>query len=86
MVYEIDKLRHDKVIDGILEIRDESDREGLRVAIDIKKESNEEVILTYLMNKTSLKSSYSANMVAIIDNRPKTFSLVEYISGNLLDE
>ena len=81
LVYEIDKLRHDKVIDGILEIRDESDREGLRVAIDIKKESNEEVILTYLMNKTSLKSSYSANMVAIIDNRPKTFSLVEYIDA-----
>ena len=86
LVYEIDKLRHDKVIDGILEIRDESDREGLRVAIDIKKESNEEVILTYLMNKTSLKSSYSANMVAIIDNRPKTFSLVEYIDAYIVHQ
>ena len=86
LVYEIDKLRHDKVIDGILEIRDESDREGLRVAIDIKKESNEEVILTYLMNKTSLKSSYSANMVAIIDNRPKTFSLIEYIDAYIVHQ
>ena len=81
LVYEIDKIRHEHVIDGILEVRDESDREGLRIAIDLKKECNEEVILTYLMNKTQLKSSYSANMVAIVDNRPKTFSLLDYVDA-----
>lgn len=81
LVYEIDKLRHDKVIDGILEVRDESDREGLRIAIDIKKEANIDVIKTYLMNKTQLKSSFSSNMVAIVNNRPKTFNLIEYVDA-----
>ena len=81
LVYEIDKLIHDKVISGISEIRDESDRQGMRIAIDIKKEANINVIHQYLMNKTGLKSSYSANMVAIVNGRPKTMNLLDFIDA-----
>ncbi len=81
IVFEIDKIRHDRVIDGIVEVRDESDREGLRIAIDLKKEANAKLILNYLMTKTNLLSSYTANMVAIVDNRPKTLNLISYLDA-----
>lgn len=76
---EIDLIRHNKQIDGILEVRDESDRQGLRIAIDLKKNVNADIILEYLLNKTQLRTNYSANMVAIEDNRPKTINLLSYV-------
>ena len=79
LVYEIDKLVHDKILPGILEVRDESDRNGIRIAIDLKKDANADVIYRYLMTKTSLKSSYSANMVAIVSGRPKTMTLLDFV-------
>jgi len=78
LVYSIDKIRHDKEIDGIDEVRDESDKNGLRVVIDLKKGFKPEAILAYLMCKTQLRSSYSANMVAIVDGRPQTLNLLSY--------
>ena len=78
LVGTIDKLRHDKVLPGIDEVRDETDKTGLRIAIDIKSDYKPEPILTYLMQKTELKSSYSANMVAIVDGRPQTLNLLSY--------
>ena len=78
LVGTIDKLRHDKVLPGIDEIRDETDKTGLRIAIDIKSDYKPEPILTYLMQKTELKASYSANMVAIVDGRPQTLNLLSY--------
>ncbi|MEA5061593.1 MAG: DNA topoisomerase IV subunit A [Erysipelotrichaceae bacterium] len=81
IVYEIDKIRHSKAIDGILEVRDESDFSGIRVVIDIKKDARADLILGYLMSKTSMKSSYSANMVAIVDGRPKTLNLIDFIDA-----
>lgn len=81
IVLEIDKIRHSRVIDGIVEVRDESDREGLRIVIDLKKEANAELILTYLMSKTNLVAAYTANMVAIVDNRPKTLTLETYLDA-----
>lgn len=79
LVYEMDKIRHDKVIDGILAVRDESDRKGLRIAIDLKKDAKPQAILKYLFNKTNLKTNYSANIVAIVNGRPKTLSLIDYV-------
>ena len=80
IVYEIDKIRHDKVIDGISEVRDESDLEtGIRIVIDLKKDAKADIILKYLMSKTSLATSYSANMVAIVFGRPKTMTLLDFI-------
>ena len=81
LVYEIDKLIHDKVVSGISEVRDESGRDGLRIAIDLKKEANVEVIHNYLMNKTGLRTSYSANNVAIVNGRPKTLNLLDFIDA-----
>ncbi|MFA5480874.1 MAG: DNA topoisomerase IV subunit A [Bacilli bacterium] len=81
IVYEIDKIRHGKEIDGILEVRDESDRNGLRIVVDLKKDAKPEVVLAYLQNKTQLKSFYSANMVAIVGGRPKTLNLLQIIDA-----
>ena len=81
IVYELDKIRHGKEIDGILEVRDESDRKGLRIVIDLKKDAKPEVILAYIFNKTQLKTSYSANVVAIVNGRPKTLNLLQIIDA-----
>jgi len=81
LVYEIDKIRHSKAVDGIIEVRDESDYKGIRVVVDVKKSANVETILQYLMKKTSLVTGYSANMVAIVDGRPKTLSLLDYVDA-----
>ena len=80
-VYEIDKIRHSKAIDGIIEVRDESDYKGIRIAIDCKKEARVDLIWKYLLNKTSLQTGYTANMVAIVNGRPKTLNLLEFIDA-----
>ena len=78
LVFAIDKIRHDKEIDGIDEVRDESDKNGVRIAIDLKDNFKPEAILAYLMNKTDLRKSYNANMVAIVEGRPETLNLLSY--------
>lgn len=78
LVHAIDKLRHERTIAGISEVRDESDKSGLRIAIDIKEGFKPESILAYLMQKTQLRSSYSANMVSIVNGRPLTLNLMSY--------
>ena len=81
LVYEIDKIIHSRSIDGMIEIRDESDWKGIRIVIDCKKDAKCDLILKYLMHKTSLLSSYSANMVAIVDGKPKTLNLLDFIDA-----
>ena len=81
LVYEIDKIRHSKAIDGIIEVRDESDYKGIRIVVDVKKNAKADLILQYLMKKTNLVTGYTANMVAIVDGRPKTLSLIDYIDA-----
>ncbi|MCU7558505.1 DNA topoisomerase IV subunit A [Macrococcus capreoli] len=71
LVKRIDELRADKKIDGILEVRDETDRNGLRIAVELKKDANAEGILNYLYKNTDLQIAYNFNMVAISDRRPK---------------
>lgn len=78
LVGAIDQIRHDKTIAGIDEVRDETDKSGLRIAIDLKEGAKAESIVAYLMAKTDLRTSYSANMVAIVDGRPRTISLDLY--------
>ena len=78
LVGSIDKFRHDKTIPGIEEVRDETDKSGLRIAIDIKAGFKPEAILNFLLSKTQLKTSYSANMVAIVEGRPQTMNLLSY--------
>lgn len=79
LVYELDKLRHDRLLTGISEVRDESDRFGMRIVVELRKEANSAVIQKYLLSKTSLRSAFSANMVAIVNGRPKTMTLLDFV-------
>jgi len=81
LVYEIDKIIHAKSVSGLIEVRDESDYKGIRIAIDCKKDAKTELLLQYLKNKTPLVTSYSANMVAIVNGRPKTLTLLDFIDS-----
>ncbi len=81
LVFEIDKIIHSKAVDGLLEVRDESDWKGIRIVIDCKKDAKVELLLHYLNNKTGLVSSYSTNMVAIVDGRPRTLNLLTYVDA-----
>ncbi|MBO4510057.1 MAG: hypothetical protein J5718_01775, partial [Lachnospiraceae bacterium] len=72
LVFSLDKLRHDKILPGIQEVRDESDISGIRIVIDLKKDANVDAIYNYLMSKTQLVTGFSANMVAIVNGQPKT--------------
>ncbi len=81
LVNKIDSFRIDKKIEGISEVRDESDREGLRIAIDIKNGASSELILNYLLKNTDLQISYNYNMVAIVNRVPKTLGIVEILDA-----
>ena len=81
IVRKIDEIRIDKKIEGILEVRDESDKDGLRIAIDIKKDANKELILNYLYKNTDLQASYNYNMIAIVKRRPKLLSLIDILDA-----
>ena len=81
LVFEIDKIIHSKAVDGLIEVRDESDWKGIRIVIDCKKDAKVELLLQYLNNKTGLVSSYSTNMVAIVDGRPRTLNLLSYVDA-----
>ena len=81
LVHEIDMLRHNNVLPGIQEVRDESDRNGLRIVVDIKKDAKIDVIHQYLMTKSGLRTSYSANMVAIVNGSPKTMNILDFVDN-----
>ena len=81
LVQKIDGLRIDKKIDGISEVRDETDREGLRIAIDLKSGANKDVILNYLLKNTDLQVSYNYNMVAIVNRTPKTLGIIPILDA-----
>ncbi len=70
LVKKIDDIRIDKKLDGIKEVRDESDRDGLRIAIELKKDADKDFILQYLFKHTNLQVSYNFNMVAIDKKKP----------------
>ncbi len=81
LVKRIDELRADKKVEGIIEVRDETDRDGLRIAIELKKDANAEGILNFLYKNTDLQITYNFNMVAISDRRPKLLGIKEILSS-----
>ncbi|HDA7663429.1 TPA: DNA topoisomerase IV subunit A [Staphylococcus aureus] len=83
LVKRIDELRADKKVDGIVEVRDETDRTGLRIAIELKKDVNCESIKNYLYKNSDLQISYNFNMVAISDGRPKLMGIRQIIDSYL---
>ena len=81
LIERIAELVRDKTIEGISDIRDESDREGLRIVIDLKRGEIADVILNNLYKHTALQSSFGIIMLAIVGGRPKVLSLVELIDN-----
>ena len=76
IVRKIDEIRIDKKIDGIIEVRDETDKDGLQITIELKKDANPELILAYLFKNTELQTTYNFNMLAIVDSRPQLFGIL----------
>ena len=81
MVAKIDAIRIDKKIDGIAEVRDETDRTGIRIAIDLKANANSDLIINYLLKNTDLQVSYNYNMVAIVNKRPMTLGILPLLDA-----
>ena len=75
MVKKIDELRLDRKVEGIAEVRDETDRTGLRIVIELRKDVNAEGVLNYLYKNTDLQVAYNFNMVAIQQKTPTLMSL-----------
>ena len=80
-VAKIEGLRIDKKIEGISEVRDETDRTGIRIAIDLKVNANKDVIMRYLLKNTDLQISYNYNSVAIVNRTPKTLGILEILDA-----
>mgnify|MGYP004643777095 FL=1 len=80
-VAKIEGLRIDKKIEGISEVRDETDRTGIRIAIDLKVNANKELIMKYLFKNTDLQISYNYNCVAIVNRTPKTLGILEILDA-----
>ncbi len=81
LVKKIDDIRFNRDIDGILAVRDESDRNGLRIVIDVSKDINAELILNYLYKNTDLQINYNYNMIAIVDRRPTQLGLLDALDA-----
>lgn len=81
MISRIAELVREKTIEGIADLRDESDRQGIRVVIEIKREHHPEVVLNQLFRYTSLQTSFGSNMIALNGGRPQMMTLRDMISA-----
>ncbi|GED18261.1 DNA gyrase subunit A [Kurthia gibsonii] len=77
LIEKIAELVRDKKIDGITNIRDESDRNGMRIVIDVRRDANANVVLNNLYKQTAMQSSFGINMLALVNGQPQTLSLKE---------
>ncbi|KOY79959.1 DNA gyrase subunit A [Lysinibacillus macroides] len=77
LIEKIAELVRDKKIDGITNLRDESDRRGMRVVIEVRRDANANVVLNNLYKQTAMQSSFGVNMLALVDGQPKILSLKE---------
>ena len=81
LVKKIDDVRVNNKVPGIAEVRDESDRDGLRIAIELKKDADEQTILNYLFKYTDLQINYNFNMVAIDNYTPRQVGIVPMLTS-----
>jgi len=79
LIEQIAELVKDKKIDGITDLRDESDREGLRVVIELRRDVNPQIVLNQLFKHTALEQSYGIIMLAIVDGEPRILNLKEML-------
>ena len=81
LVKKMNDIRIDKKIDGILEVRDETSRGELRIVIELKKDANVDLIVNYLLKNTDMQISYSLNMIAIVQRRPRQVGLLSILDA-----
>ncbi|WP_277673537.1 DNA topoisomerase IV subunit A [Piscibacillus halophilus] len=81
LVKKMDELRIERKVEGISEVRDETDRTGLRIVIELKKDADSEGVLNYLYKNTDLQISYNFNMVAIANKTPKVMTLPQLLDA-----
>lgn len=79
LIKQIARLVKDRKIEGISDIRDESDKEGIRIVIDVKKDFNPQILLSKLFELTDLQTNYHVNMIAIVDGQPKEVNLKDIL-------
>ncbi len=79
LIERIADMVNDKKLEGISDIRDESDRDGMRIVIELKRDSYPQVVLNNLYKQTPLQSNFSANMLALVDGEPQTLTLREFL-------
>src|SRR2546427_1096476 len=79
LVKKIAELARDKKIDGISEIRDESDRKGMRIMIELKRDANPDSVLNSLFKYTAMQSAFNTNMLALVDQQPRTLTLKAFL-------
>ena len=80
LVEKIGDLVRDKVLEGVSDLRDESDKSGMRVVIELKRNENAEVVLNQLYKMTQLQDSFGINMVALVDGQPRLLNLKQILS------
>lgn len=83
LVEKIAELVHEKRIEGIRDLRDESDRRGMRIVIDIKKDANANIVLNHLYKNTQMQETFGVIMLALVDNQPKILNLKETLENYL---
>ncbi|MBL8637875.1 MAG: DNA gyrase subunit A [Alphaproteobacteria bacterium] len=81
LLERLGEVGREKIVEGISEIRDESDREGVRIVIDLKRDANADVVLNQLFKYTALQSSFACNVLALHHGRPQTLVLRQMISA-----
>ena len=86
LVKKMNDIRIEKKIDGINEVIDSTSRGELIITIDLKKDANTELILNYLLKNTDMQISYSYNMVAIVDRRPKEVGIIEILDAYIVHQ
>jgi len=79
LIEKIAELVRDKKIDGITNLRDESDRRGMRVVIEVRKDANANVVLNNLYKQTAMQSSFGINMLSLVNGQPKVLGLKEML-------
>src|SRR3989440_529073 len=79
LVKKIAELARDRKIEGISEIRDESDRKGMRIMIELKRDANPDSVLNSLFKYTSMQSAFNTNMLALVDQQPRTLTLKAFL-------
>jgi DNA gyrase subunit A len=83
LIEKIADLVRDKKIDGISDLRDESDRNGMRVVIEVRKDANANVLLNNLYKQTALQTSFGINLLALVDGQPKVLNLKQCLTNYL---